>query len=265
MRPASTAVLLDDIARTVRAVRTAVRWTQRDLAAQSGVAQPTISRIERGSMPGLSVAALDRLCVALGIRYSITWDPPRTIATPRDHVHAMCSAYVARRLAAAGWIVEREVEIGGDRSRGWIDGIAFHPARSVLLVTEIKTEIDDIGAVERQLNWYAREAGHVARARGWRPTTTTSALILLASRANDLILASSSDVFRLGFPGRARAFRALVDGHLTDMPRAVAMIDPRSRRVAWLLPTRLDGRRTPAPYRDYRDAAARRSAAGASR
>jgi hypothetical protein len=33
------------------------------------------------------------------------------------------------------------------------------------------------------------------------------------------------------------------------------MIDPRSRRANWLVATTVDGRRTPASYRDYRDAA----------
>jgi hypothetical protein len=35
------------------------------------------------------------------------------------------------------------------------------------------------------------------------------------------------------------------------------LVDPISRRRAWLWRTRLDGRRSTPPYRDYRDAARR--------
>jgi hypothetical protein len=35
--------------------------------------------------------------------------------------------------------------------------------------------------------------------------------------------------------------------------RSLAMIDPLSRRTAWLRQTRADGRRTVAPYADYAD------------
>jgi hypothetical protein len=39
--------------------------------------------------------------------------------------------------------------------------------------------------------------------------------------------------------------------------RGLALIDPSSRRRAWLIRTRLDGRRSPAPFADYADAARR--------
>jgi hypothetical protein len=44
-----------------------------------------------------------------------------------------------------------------------------------------------------------------------------------------------------------------VDGH------GMALIDPVRKRVAWLIPSKIDGRRSTAPYRDYADAARRLS------
>jgi hypothetical protein len=39
--------------------------------------------------------------------------------------------------------------------------------------------------------------------------------------------------------------------------RGLALCDPASRRREWLIRTRLDGRRSELPYRDYADAARR--------
>jgi transcriptional regulator with XRE-family HTH domain len=41
-------------------------WTQRELAVQAGLNPVTVARLERGRMPGLSVALAWRLAQALG-------------------------------------------------------------------------------------------------------------------------------------------------------------------------------------------------------
>src|SRR2546426_503898 len=84
--------------------------------------------------------SLDRLLRALGIRYWLETDRPQVARSTSDLVHSRCSAYVGRRLETSGWIVHGEVEVGGDRSRGWIDLLAYHQTTKVLLVIEVKTE-----------------------------------------------------------------------------------------------------------------------------
>ena len=69
------------------------------------------------------------------------------------------SGHIARRLERSNWNVATEVEVGGDRSRGWIDLLAFRPATGLLLVVEVKTEIHDLGQIDRALGWYEREDG----------------------------------------------------------------------------------------------------------
>ena len=76
----------------------------------------------------------------------------------RDAVHAPCSGYANRRFRAGGWETGREVEIVHGRSHGWIDLLAFDPRTGLLLIVEIKTRLDDLGLVERQLAWYERSA-----------------------------------------------------------------------------------------------------------
>jgi transcriptional regulator with XRE-family HTH domain len=256
MDAASLQRLLQDLGRTVRDVRVSLRWSQSELAQRSGVSHSRISRIERGIISNLRIAVIDRLFVTLGVRYWVGTETPNVVRPPADQVHARCSAYSARRLVGHGLQVEREVEVGGDRSRGWIDVLAFDARSRALLVIEIKTEIHDIGAIERSINWYRRESLHVARRFGWRPAHVHSALLVLQSRVNDDRIGSTPEVFTTAFPGRAPELRALIDGsgHPTE-DRFLAMIDPRSRRSVWLRATRSDGRRTAAPYVDYIDAA----------
>jgi transcriptional regulator with XRE-family HTH domain len=255
-RPARRLQLLDVVGQTVRAARLDAAWSQRELSRRSGISQAQICRIERGRCRDLQVSVLDRLFVALGVRYWLGLEAPRLTRHASDLVHARCSVYAGRRLMASGWLVEREVEIGHDRSRGWIDILAFHPGSGILLVIEVKTEIHDIGEIERTMNWYQREATRAARRFGWQATSVSSALLILDSRANDERILSSRSVFATAFPGRAPALRALVDGTppQTDV-RHLAMIDPRSRRSGWLRATRSDGRRSPASFADYVDAA----------
>ena len=41
--------------------------------------------------------------------------------------------------------------------------LAFDPATGILVVIEVKTRLDDLGAIERQMGWYERSAFGVAR------------------------------------------------------------------------------------------------------
>jgi len=173
-------------------------------------------------------------------------------------VHATCAAYVMRRLERAGFTVHLEVEVGKDRYRGWIDLLAYRESDGALIVVEIKTEIHDIGAIQRTIAWYAREAWAAARRFGWQPSRSAIALVALASVENDARIMANRGALISAFPAAASDLARWILGDSDEVPRgSIAMVDPRSRRRNWLLATRSDGRRTPAPYADYRDAAER--------
>jgi transcriptional regulator with XRE-family HTH domain len=248
--------LLAVVGQAVLGARIGMGWSQRELSRRSGVSQADVCRIERGRARDLRITVLDRLFVALGVRYWLQTEVSRPNRPQADLVHARCSAHVTRRLVSSGWLVEREVEIGNERFRGWIDILAFHPGSGVLLLIEVKTEIHDIGEVERTMNWYQREATRAARRYGWQATSVASALLVLDSQVNDERILASGSVFATAFPGRAPALQALVEGGASQAERRdLAMIDPRSRRSGWLRATRSDGRRSAPSYVDYVDAA----------
>jgi transcriptional regulator with XRE-family HTH domain len=249
--------LLRQIGSTIRSTRRARGWSQRRLAAEAGISQAMICAIERLRIPDLPVATAAQVLKALDVTIELIMTPPRVLATAtRDDAHARCVAYVARQLERAGFVVMTEVEIGGGRWLGFADVLAYHPMEHVLLVIEVKTEIVDVGEIDRAMGLYERGAWDAARRIGWRPRAVTGMLLVLATRENDVVLAEHRPLFDRSFRRRSKHLNALVREPV-EVPRrgdrGLAMIDPRSRRRAWLLPTWLDGRRSEARYANRRD------------
>jgi transcriptional regulator with XRE-family HTH domain len=242
---------------TVKTLRTTIGWSQRELGRRAAVSQSMVCLVERGALAHLTFSTASTLLNAMGARLVVDVDAPYLADRERQHdpAHARLGAHVVALLRRAGWETRREVEVGGDRSRGWIDLLAFHPASGVMLVIEIKTEIHDLGQIERSLGWYEREAWAAARRLGWRPTREVGCLLLLATEANELRSAANRASIDVGFPLRARHLGSVVNGGAapTETGRAIALIDPRSHRRAWCGALRIDGRRSPAPYLDYAD------------
>jgi transcriptional regulator with XRE-family HTH domain len=254
---APTRRLLDIVGATVVDVRIARGWTQRRLARAAGCSQTAIARIERRAVPDLSFRTAGRVLRALGIDVDLRLAPPRIVSrSVRDRAHARCVASVARRLARAGLDVATEVEVGSGRWLGFIDILALHPTRRWLLVLEVKTELLDIGGVDRQLASYVDAAWAAARTLGWRPRAATGILVMLATEETERRLQEHRAYVERAFRVRARTLRSLVSDSAGELParglRGLALFDPRSRRRDWLIPTALDGRRTAAPYADRR-------------
>jgi transcriptional regulator with XRE-family HTH domain len=227
------------------------------LADRVGVSARYIASIERGSAnPSLRV--VESIAEALGLDIQLVITPPVFLAGGRvnDAVHARCSVYVDRRLRGHGWATAREVEIIHGRSHGWIDLLAFDRRTGTLMIIEIKTRLDDLGALERQLGWYERMAWQAARDLSWRPTTVISTVLALASDEVERVVRSHRQLLELAFPSRATELGELVTDPATRIAgRGFALIDPSSRRRDWLIRTSIDGRRSRLPYAGYADAA----------
>lgn len=125
------------------------------------------------------------------------------------------------------------------------------------MIIEVKTALDDLGGLERQISWYERMAWQAARQFGWKPQRTVSIVLGLASEDLERVVRVHREVLAVGFPVRATTIATLVSRPATAITgRGFALIDPASRRRDWLLRTSLDGRRSRLPYRDYAAAAA---------
>lgn len=248
---------VDVVGGAVATLRDALGLTQQELGRRAGISQAMVSAVENARIGDLTFSRAERLLEVMGAKLVISIDAPflGDRQRQRDPAHARCSAHVTARLRRSGWQVATEVEVGADRSRGWIDVLAWHPRNGLLLVIEIKTEIHDLGAIERSLGWYEREAWLASRRLGWRAQRSIGCLLLLATDANDLRVAANREPFSIGFPMRARDLSVVTTEGLAPsaVGRAVIMIDPLSKRNVWLRSLRVDGRRSKAPYSDYAD------------
>lgn len=248
---------------TIHEVRSAMGWSQRELGRRAGLSQSEISKIERCVVDQLTFDVAGRLMDSLGIRAMLDLRAPFIAdrRRQRDGGHARCLAYVARRLERLGWSVLTEVEIVSGTARGWIDVLAYRAADRTLLVIEVKTEIEDLGQVQRQLGWYAREAWRAARGAGWRPAVATAVLLVLASARNHERIAANASLLGRDFTMSSSA----LDGHVAGTSsallvrgqRALAMIDPLDRSRKWLLRSPIERRPAGPRYADYADFARR--------
>jgi len=257
--PSSEPELGTLIGAAIKAMRLDVSWTEREFAARLRTNQAAVHRLEAGRQRHIDSQLATAALRLLGIRVSVDSNTPGRAGRreQRDAIHARCVGYVTRQLTQRGWEVRSEVEIGEDRYRGWIDVLGYRSSDGAILVIEVKTQIDDFGRVLRSLGCYARSSRDAARSLGWRPRIVVPALIALASVETDSRLAANVDLIRNELPGDADSLAAWVDDPATKAPKpSVALIDPISRRRAWLWRTRADGRRRPAAYADYRAAAA---------
>ena len=250
---AATRLVLLAIAAAVLRARRARGWSQRRLASEAGVSQSIVAKVERVAIPDMPIATAIRVLAPLDIPFALQLPAPMVHRVTRDAAHARCIAHVIKRLERTGYAVASEVEVSGPGWTGAIDVLAFHPVAHVLLIFEVKTEIHDLGGLDRQLGRYERCSWEVARALGWRPRAVTGVVLVLWTAENDRRLAADRAWFVRRFKLRARALGRLIDDpeHVPDRGvRGVAMLDPRSRRARWPIATRLDGRNTLAPYAD---------------
>jgi transcriptional regulator with XRE-family HTH domain len=132
----------------IRDIRMALRWSQRDLSLRSGVSQSWVCEVERGRAADVTLSMADRLLAAMGAELNLHAAAPFLAESrQRDPAHSQCAAHVARRLEAAGWRVATEVEIGSNRSKGWVDILAWHPITRAVLMIEVNTEMRDLGSI----------------------------------------------------------------------------------------------------------------------
>jgi transcriptional regulator with XRE-family HTH domain len=234
--------------------------TQQQVADRVGITRGYLAKVEAGSAnPPLRL--IEAIADAVGLELDLMIGAPTVLKNrlQRDLVHARCSGYVDRRLVGAQWQTAREVEVRHGRSHGWIDLLAFEPRSGRLLVIEVKTRLDDLGAIERQLGWYERAAWSVAKDLGWQPRRSMSWLLLLSSEEVEATIRANRSTLSGAFP--RRAVDMLADLDAPDLApigaRGMALIDPASRRRAWLIRSSVDGRRSGAAYVDYADAARR--------
>ena len=165
-------------------------------------------------------------------------------------------AAARRSLERCGYACAVEVEIVEGRLRGWIDLLAYDPRSGRLLIVEVKTELRDMGGLQRQVGWYRRAAPAVARGLGWTVRSSIPVVVFLATDANDLAIKANRSEFETTFTVRGRAALDLLVRRVAPSGApgwGLVMVDPLRRGNRRWVPTQSDGRRATAPYRSYAD------------
>jgi len=239
----------------VRSARLDRGWTQERLATEAGLSQTAVSELERGVHAALSLDRVQAVCSALGAELAVEIRALRVIGRldQRDPAHAACVSAVRRLLERAGWRTATEVEITTGRAQGFVDLLAFDPVTLRLLVIEVKTELRDVGALERQVGWYVREARGAAHRLGWRPRAVSALVACLATTAIDSAVLANRRALALAFPIRGRPLKAAMLHGADLADRGLFLVDPLRHGAAVVMGLAADGRRSATPYRDYAD------------
>ena len=197
----------------IRVARVRRGWRQRDVAAKAGVSQATVWRIERGHLDDLTVRMIRKVCAVLEVSLDLQ---PSGRGADLDRLanakHTALHESVAKMLAAdfPAWEVASEVSFSIFGERGIIDLLLWHPGRRALLIIELKTELVDAGDVIATMDIRRRLAREIVKARGWRPETVSTWVLLAASRTNERRRSSLHAMLRTAFPTNGRALRGFL-------------------------------------------------------
>ena len=206
----------------MRALRQRLGWRQTDLAARCGVAQATISRIERGVLVGTPIGAVERIVVELGgeLDVRIRWrgeDMDRLL----DSMHAAIVERIVEMLTSFGWecAVEVTFRIGGEQ--GSVDVLAWHPSTGRLLVIETKSVVPDLQAMLSSLDRKVRLGPAIAAQRGWRVTGVARAIVLAGTAANYARAQRFGSTLKAVLPQDGRAMRLWLANPVQASPAAL--------------------------------------------
>jgi transcriptional regulator with XRE-family HTH domain len=205
-------VLMDDVrvGRALRALRLRRRLRQADVAIAAGVAQSTISLIERGHWSTLSIRTVRRVFGIVDARFKglPTW---RGGALDRllDERHAQLIGAFAGRLRQAGWEVVIEATFSEYGERGAMDILAGRRDHGAALVVEAKTDLVSVEETLRRLDVKTRLASRVAAERlGWQPRVVGRCLVIADGSTARRRVARHGSVLERALPARGHAVGA---------------------------------------------------------
>jgi len=211
------------------------RLKQAELAAMIGVAQSTISVMERGLGESLSVDVWQRAFTTVDRRLGL--EPSRDIQDDvADAGHLGIQNLVLGLGRAVGYAGSFEVATRpADPSRS-SDACLRDDRRRRLILAECWNTIGDIGAAARSTNRKVAEAGaFAAYAWGEEPHRVGAVWVVRATKRNRELVARYAEVFAARFPGSsARWVAALTRGDDPPDEPGLVWCDVRATRLfAW--------------------------------
>lgn len=216
----------------IKSARKRRGWTQRRLGQESELSQTTVSQMERGEGATLSLAAWQRVAIALDLPLEIKLGRDAREETA-DAGHLALQELVMRLGGAAGYSRTFELPTKPSDPKHSTDvGLVDHLHRRLVLV-ECVNSFGDIGAATRSSDRKAKEAEGLAIALGHgEPYSVHTCWVIRDTRRNRELLARYPELFASRFKGSSRAWvRALAAG--SEPPPALGLVwsDARATRL----------------------------------
>jgi hypothetical protein len=197
------------IGRTLRAIRLGARSTQ-EAHRQAGWRQPGgVFRAERGGVPELKLATLQRIVSELGgqLVVEIRFQGGRADRLI-DRAHAAIVEVVIATLQAAGWETRVEFSFNVFGERGSVDVLGWHAATRTLLIVEVKSRFTDLQAMLLSLGRKLRLVPEeVRRQIGWDPVETGRIVVAPGTTENRNVINRHRPIFGATLPAGAREIR----------------------------------------------------------
>jgi transcriptional regulator with XRE-family HTH domain len=208
-----------NLERAVHVLRLRRGWTQEELGRRAALSRDVVSRLERGQLSGLTVGTIDRVVRALeaSVQLTLRWHGEQ-LDRLLDEAHAALQQAVAVLLAGLGWQLRVEVSFNHYGERGRIDLLAYHAARRVLLVVEIKSAIGDLQETLGRLDIKVRIAMNVARDLGWTDVTAVLPVLVIADSRRARRIIAGHDLLFSRFDVRGRSAVAWLRKPLQSTP-----------------------------------------------
>jgi transcriptional regulator with XRE-family HTH domain len=183
----------------------------RALGDATGVDHAHIGLVEQGRREA-SISALAAIAEALGADLSIRLYP-NTGPRVRDHIQARVVEQLLR-IAHPRWRRFTEVPVYRP-ARGRIDAVLHDPARSVVLATEVHSQVRRL---EQQLGWARLKAESLPSAEFWRilesEPTVGQVLVLRSTRATRELARQYESTLRAAYLARSADVFAAVAGEV---------------------------------------------------
>jgi transcriptional regulator with XRE-family HTH domain len=190
----------------IRAARRRRKWTQAELARRIGVAQPSVSALERGDGAAYSLELWQQLALvlALPLRFELGRD---ALEEPADAGHLAIEELVLRLGRMTGRrrrfeLATKPAEPSRSTDVGLIDDI-----HRVLILTECVNTFGNINASIRSSDRKRSEAEALAISLGGgEPYRVALCWVVRATRRNRELLARYPELFSNRFAGSSRGW-----------------------------------------------------------
>ena len=212
------------------------------------MSQSEVSRIELGQIEAVPVLRLVGVARALGaaVDLRLHWQGA-SLDRLIDAAHASLVEQVVRLMTARGWETMTEVSFSIYGERGSIDVLARHATLRRLVVIEVKSSIGDVQATLSALDRKVRNAGAVARERGWAPWPAARILVVADSSTARRRVAQHAATFEAMLPADGQATRLWLRTPEPAVIGGVWFLSP-TRRVGTRRRVRPSGARIAPPH-----------------